>query len=420
MVKVKPTEINWDQANIDKTLTSFSANANGKVWVKNNLNLKTPNKLELLIWKIVKNSRLLRRVFFSVDYKVSQSNLEKIKPFILSADQKVQYNKAIDTFNHFAPKKYALAPLTDQVPPKPKSASAEKPPVNPNPKVPSENKPDTPPSKNPFFVLAAKWDKQRISFEGGMMNNMQYLEETRKCFKANIPAYLSFLETTPEENEIFITIGFGGIGRDQTRYDQLWPGPLRQAINSDGGQRVKNILVDTCALTVSGIELCQAAKRIKPDFSGKDWATLIERLDIPQFGCGIADETDETDDNSTPSKVACRWDNIQQIRDFQNKWCQYNLRALQAGKNVHIGWYINTHPSEWIVNFYNQHKENFPNQLFFLVGSQDFGCIPKGKFDQDEVLDARSHKDDANYLKAKGYDTKYDFVDNGDFSLFLK
>lgn len=416
MVKIKPTEINWDQANVDKTLTSFSANASGKVWVKNNLNLKTPNKLELLIWKIVKNSRLLRRVFFSVDYKVSQSNLEKIKPFILSADQKVQYNKAIETFNHFAPKKYALAPLTDQVPPKPKTASAEKP-QNPNPKVSSENKPNTPPPANPFLTLMAKWDKQRITFERGGMNNMQQLEEKRKCFKANIQAYLAFLETTPEENEIFITIGFGGVG-PHTRHDQLWPGPLRQAISS--GQKVKNILVDTQAQTVPGVELCQAAKRIKPDFSGKDWTTLIEHLDIPQFGCGIADETDETDDNSPPNNIHCRWDNTQQIRDFQNKWCQYNLRALQAGKNVHIGWYINTRPSAWVIDFYNQHKEHFPNQLFFLVGSQDFGCIPKGKFDQDEVNDARAHKDDADYLKAKNYNTKYDFVDNGDFTLFLK
>ncbi|PJD97548.1 MAG: hypothetical protein CK425_02675 [Parachlamydia sp.] len=410
MVKVKPTEINWDQASVDKTLTSFSTNANGKVWVKNNLNLKNPNKLELLIWKVVKNSRLLRRVFFSVDYKVSQSNLEKIKPFILSASQKVQYNKAIDTFNHFAPQKYALAPLTDQVPPKPKSASA-------NPKVPSEKKPDTPPPENPVVALAAKWDKQRISLEKGMMNDMRRLEEIRKCFKANIPAYLSFLETTPEENEIFITIGFGGVG-PHTRHDQLWPGPLRQAINS--GQKVKNILVDTHAQTVSGFELCMAAKKIKPDFSGKDWAMFMERLDIPQFGCGIVDETNETDDNSPPSKIDCRWDNAQQIRDFQDKWCQYNLRALQAGKNVHIGWYINTFPSAWIINFYNQHKEHFPNQLFFLVGSQDFGCIPTGKFDQEEVDDAREHKDDADYLKSKSYDTKYVFVDNGDFTLFLK
>jgi len=405
MIKVKAADIKWDQASVDKTLTSLSSTTKDKVWIKNNLKVTNPNKIELLVWKIVNKSSVLRRLLFSIDYKVSQANLKKIVPFILSPEKKVQYNAAIETFNRFAPKEYALAPLTEPVPAKPQKIKSEKPPESP------------PPDSNPYFNLVAKWDKERINSKDSGLKPIEVLENNRKCFKENIPAYLAFLETTPDENEIFITIGFGGVG-DHTRLDQLWPGPLRQAVNS--GQKVKNILVDTHAQTVSGFDLCRAATSLIPNFSGNDWIKLHERLDIPQFGCGLPDVTDETDENGPVDPYSCRWDNAQQIRDFQEKWCQYNLRALQAGKNVHIGWYVNTGPLAWIVNFYNQQKENFPDQLFLLVGSQRFGCIPKGKFDQAEIDTARfNYGEDLGALNNL-YGSKYDFVDGGDFSLFLK
>lgn len=402
----------WNESDIQKVLEGLAnPPAARATWIRRDLTLKNPNLAQRALWKVAKHSAFLRRLFFSVDYQASHDHLEKIKAKVLLNDspQIPLYNRAIQTFNSFVPKTYVLSSLDESLPtstPLPKAEEVKTPPTQ----------------KNYYFDVLQKFKEQYIPLDPIPTNGnweINLFREQAICFKKNIPAFLRFLEETPHHSEIAFTIGFGGRARSkqETRTDQFWPEPLLHALNQN--KSIMNVLIDTHGQSCAPSDLtAMLLDRAGPKSPASFWQNLAQNVDIPQFSCGIPSEEDlkEKENLSSAQKeVSCSWESQQQIDEFRQKWCDFNLRCLEAGKKVYIGWYVNSRPDPWIINFYNAHQEKYQNQLFFLVGSQDFGCIPKGQYSQEEINKARDFYDAQDDEHLSAYSDRYTFVENGRF-----
>lgn len=177
----------------------------------------------------------------------------------------------------------------------------------------------------------------------------------------------------PKEQNIFINLGSGG------RLDQAFPKPFYDARSRD--ESVLNILI--------GVDNPMPAQIAPGSETRQELALLINKLVTKSFPIYfpfeyIAPTGLEVVDNLHP------WSTEKQVNDFKFQWENYLIACLKSGKNLILGYHIDGVPDGYFLEVYNKLKEQYPNQLFLLLGHEEYAAVPIGTVTKEQLNDAHN------------------------------
>lgn len=177
----------------------------------------------------------------------------------------------------------------------------------------------------------------------------------------------------PKEQNIFINLGSGG------RLDQAFPKPFYDARSRD--ESVLNILI--------GVDNPMPVQIEPGSETRQELALLVNNLITKSFPIYFpfkytAPIGVEVVDNLH------HWSTEKQVNDFKLQWENYLTACLKAGKNLILGYHIGDLHDGYFLEVYNKLKEQYPNQLFLLLGHEEYAAVPLTTVTEEQLRDAHN------------------------------